>query len=182
MKKIKFITEQMREETGKCTLIHDSIMQLLGIERMGFCQACNHEIKNHVGIKTSEDVYLYVGKCCAKILCDPDKSEVPAHGINFINDKGFNQVVVSKAYLKMIGDSIFHTEQITTKYDRYKPSFENGYSGAYYTNKHNQFIYSIYLQARESEKFNGKGIYTMSIKQYEALNKVDWIKEGVKGL
>jgi len=92
----KFITQELRDITGQCQIVSDATMQNLGIERMGFCSACNHEIKNHLRIYHSTIGYLYVGACCKQILCNPDLPIIiPISGTNFTDAKGNNRIILS---------------------------------------------------------------------------------------
>jgi hypothetical protein len=170
MTKKQFITQELRDNTGKFSKVSDIVMENLNIERMGTCKACGHEIDTHVAVYHSSTGYMYVGKDCAKILTkDNQNIIVPDNGTEYtVNGK--NQIVVSEDFVRSIGNKIYRTEVTTNKFgEKWTPSLENNYSGAFYTGLHNMFTSNIFLAVVESKKYDG--FYHLSVKQYEAIKK-----------
>jgi ribosomal protein L24E len=172
MAKKTFITQETRNNSGKFQKVSDIVMENVGIERMGTCSACGHEIESHVGVYHQSTGYMYVGKDCAKILTSENKEMiVPENGTQY-EMNGKNQVVVSEDFVKSIGDKIYKTEQpVHDKYfGTHYATFENGYAGGWYNmTYHNQFTSNVFSQVSESKKHDG--FYHMSVKQYEAIKK-----------
>ncbi len=168
----KFITQELRDAIGQCQIVSDATMQNLGIDRMGFCQACNHEIKNHLGIYHPTIGYLYVGACCKQILCNPDLPVIiPNSGTNFTDAKGNNRVVLSFDDYKKLGDYIFVVGEVRGSFgDKWISSVENNWNGAWYTAKHNTFLANMLYAMQESKKYNG--FYSLSEKQYNCIKSI----------
>jgi len=174
--KEKFITENLRKSTGKCAVVHDLVMDNLGVEKMGTCSACGHDIKNHFGIEipeteNQEKSYIWVGSCCAKILCDSEKTMiVPAVGTKVsISDKC--HVIIDRDYAEKLGNYIYDINKLV--YDKYSapwlPNFENCYNGAWYTTNYNDFLASIFNQIIIN--FKKDQYYHLSEKQYLIVDK-----------
>lgn len=72
MAKKTFVTVELRESVGQCVKVSDAVMMQSHVERMGTCGACGHAIKNECGIRTPDGALMWVGSCCAKILCRKD--------------------------------------------------------------------------------------------------------------
>lgn len=170
MKKDKFVTVEIRESSGQFQKVSDVVMENVGHERMGFCEACGHAIENHMGIYHQSTGYMYVGKCCAKILVDSEKAIIaPETGTQY-QYNGKNQIVVSEDFVRSIGNKIYRISEVIDRFgEKWIPSLENHYSGAWYTSFHSSFTSSILETAIESKKFDG--FYHMSVKQYEAIKK-----------
>lgn len=176
MKKV-FITEKIRESVGRCALVHDVIMENLGIEKMGVCSACGHDIKNHFGIEVpagdnEEPTYIWVGSCCAKILCNPDKEMiVPAVG-TLIDIDNKKIVVVDAEFVEKLGSYIYDTQRMV--HDKYStpwtPSLKNEYSGAWHSFNYSDFLASVLSQTISNCKKDG--YYYMSEKQFAIVNKI----------
>lgn len=157
----KFITHEIREESGKCSPVNDAIMQNVGIERMGNCWACGHEIKMHYGILSPKFGYQYVGACCKKILCSPDKVEiVPDSPCQFINSKGNERVYISKDFMRKIAYLAYGQDQ----YDRF---LQNGYTSNGGLWIKNRFAADLHMQLCSIYSDN-----TLSVKQFAAINKI----------
>jgi hypothetical protein len=170
MAKKTFITQELRDNSGKFSKVSDIVMENIGHERMGTCEACGHEIETHQGVYHQSTGYLYVGKDCAKILTKDNQNViVPESGTEY-SFNGKNQIVVSEDFVRSIGNKIYRTEETTNKFgEKWTPSLENNYSGAFYTGLHNQFTSNIFIAAMESKKYDG--FYHLSVKQYEAIKK-----------
>jgi hypothetical protein len=115
---------------------------------------------------------MWVGICCKRILCAPDAKQINPDTGTKLTDK-FNReiIIISREQLEKLGNYIYHTDKINRNLGIY-PNFENNYNGAWYTVNHNDFLQSIYNQGRQSEKFNGNGMYTLTVKQFNAIEKI----------
>lgn len=170
--KSDFITIELRSLTGQCQPVSDIVMQNLGIERMGICSACGHEISNHHGVYNKEFGYKYVGICCKNILCKPDAIQInPEAGSKFLNSKGNEQIVLSLDDAEKFGNSLFLLRECHDKFGcKWMPTFENNYNGAWYSPISNDFYRNIFFSMVENFKYTG--IYSMSIKQFNCIEKL----------
>ena len=63
-----FITHELRDTAGQYRPVTERCMIAMGIERLGYCQACGHEIKLHFGVISPDGFACWVGSECVKIL------------------------------------------------------------------------------------------------------------------
>lgn len=152
---IQFVTSAIREASGQCQPVHDGIMQNLNIERIGICSACGHKIVLHCGINVPDIGYMYVGKDCKKILCNPESKQInPESGSKFIDDKNRETIVLSESdFLKL--HKIGHGRD-----------YESGIIDGWIVN---QFVANIATGMRENHNFTS--IWTLTIKQYDCIKK-----------
>jgi hypothetical protein len=152
---MKSITREFLAEVGKCTLVHDSIMQNLGIERMGTCAICGHGINNHIGIMTSENQYMYIGSECAKIMTGNNTILLAGEsGSSWIDKKNQEMVIISFDDFKKL-HIIAHGRE-----------FKQGQIDC---NIINQFVSNICNYAYDYNFKNN--VYALTKKQYDCIKK-----------
>lgn len=131
------------------------IMENLGIERMGFCTACGHEINNHVGIYNPQIGYMYVGKCCASILCKPNTPQInPVSGTEYLDTTGREFVILDFEIFQTL-HKIGHGRD-----------YQRGIIDCMIIN---QFICNIcgYMK----DHYEKTGVWELSKKQYDCIKK-----------
>jgi hypothetical protein len=155
MKKDKFVTQSLRDATGQCQTVHDVVMINLGIERLGTCSACGHDITHHYGIYGDNIGYMWVGSCCKKILCASDKLQInPNHGI------------ISKD--KFDRDIIFLDESVFLKLHKigHGRDYEHGYVDCLILD---QFVCNICSTLKTNFEFTQS--WFLTVKQYDCVKK-----------
>jgi len=146
-----FITKQMRAQDGQFTRVADGAMYQAGIERMGYCQACGHEIDKHFGVKSPDGVYYWVGSECLRILTGKSADvEASAVGTRYTKN-GSDWVNVGRDYIENALSYMYKTGR-----DKY---------GAcqMLTPLYNELVYSILRQAINRGRTSGE--FTLSVKQ-----------------
>ena len=158
----KFVTINLRDSEGQYTPVSDVVMINLAAcgnpscERMGYCTACGHEIKNHYGVKSPNGAYSYVGSCCKKILCKNDAmEELPAPGMAYTR-KDKNYIVIEEEIVNKIGNLAYVNF----------PGIRHFCGGLWIKNN---FFDSIFSQVYEGNRYNH--FYSISVKQLEIVNK-----------
>ena len=148
----KFITKEIRESAGQFQPVSDIVMQNIGKERMGNCEACGHPIELHCGVYHQAVGYLYVGKDCKQTLCARDAQTItPESGTAYTDEHGNERVIVGNDVIESLKNLLFK---------------EVG--GSIYKTRHcNVFTESIYYQMTEGKKYSGYA--TLSAKQYAAI-------------
>jgi hypothetical protein len=134
------------------------------------CEACGSSKPERLyGVKSNDGkVILLVGSKCASILTSAKNVKVDstlANSGEVYNDGSKEVVYITVEWMKTLGDYLFSSGKRINRFgDTIISSYETNYNGAYHTANYNPFLDSVYQQARKNNK--------ISLKQYEAVNKV----------
>lgn len=154
-----FITEEIRLQAGRFSKVTARYMLAAGIERMGICGACGHEIKHHYGVKSPTGKLLWVGSQCVTILtADTAGQEIDITPGTRWQDDGREYIKPTAAWIARL-----HIEAYGETDEEYIERMKHASFGSGGRRIHNQFLASI---AHSLDRYG-----QLTIRQYEAASR-----------